>query len=481
MATNERGSTLADANRILAERRHAHARALADAGLTRSRTWSTDDNFGPRHTSAATVAEPAAADDNHLRRIEADARARARALSPTYGSPRRPRPLADLVSSLSVSLTPVKASGAVAAKSIAATAPAMPTARIHPQMLLQIAQAGDFAAARLHAILVALIRDGRGWINFTRAADALTRKSSTWYTYGRRRLAEVLSSGEGVFWTRSKTPSGDLRIWVKSRAHLVAHYGLTLAGREVTVPVAELVADAGAHGRGREAAVYATIYSAAHAGRTLFRRKVDKAGNAKIVRYSRPIARHKLAGALGISKGRQLRYEARRQVKVKKQIELLPDYSDHRLQMMQAERVAAWRHVDRRGVYSYIGRVFLAIRLPNIYKADGKRYQTIESTVNRRRINAHARRLLGIADLCHIANEGNGKPRRIFYQGHEYKSAENQASREIGRADAAPVYQPMRRRVGTKKSPNRVWPRAGAWRDVSQSRQSRLLAFSLSS
>ena len=315
--------------------------------------------------------------------------------------------------------------------------PRAASVRIAPDLVLYAAQCGDFAPARLYLVAAALDPAGRRLLDLDPLAALLTDKRSAWYLYGRRRLATVLRAGEGVYWQREKGPAGRLRLRLRSRARLVAHYGITLTGHEVIMPAALLLAEAKDHGRAREAGALAAVYAAAHAGR----------------RAAGPISRAKIAAAMGLSRWRQRRYERRRGIASRKQIAIDGGFSDHRLASLRHERIAAWRHVDRRGLFGRRGAVYVGRQLPNTYKA-GSQYARVKSTRGRRRINAAARHLSLIRDM------GRRQPfARVFFDN--LRSAGKAASREAGRVDARPVYARQPGRAGAR-SPVRV----GVWVDL---------------
>ena len=313
------------------------------------------------------------------------------------------------------------------------------TVRIAPDMILFAAQCGDFAAARLYSVIAALDPAGRRLVYQEDITRLLTDKGSAWYLYGRRRLLAVLAAGAGVFWDRDKDRRGRVRIALRSRARIVAHYGITLTGHEVIMPVTVLLADVRDHGRAREAAALAAVYAAAHAGR----QSGDK-----------PIARAKLRELTGLSRWRQRRYERRRGIASRKQIAIDGNYSDHRLATLRQSRIAAWRHVDRRGLYGPRGAAYVGRQLPNLYKS-GSQYARVNSTRQRRRINAQAAGLSSIRDM------GARPVVRVFYD--DPRQAGKAASREIGRVDARPVYTRQPDRAGDRR---RV--RVGVWRDMAR-------------
>lgn len=313
--------------------------------------------------------------------------------------------------------------------------PRAASVRIAPDLVLYAAQCGDFAPARLYLVAAALDPAGRRLLDLDPLAALLTDKRSAWYLYGRRRLATVLRAGEGVYWQREKGPAGRLRLRLRSRARLVAHYGITLTGHEVVMPAAPLLAEAKDHGRAREAAALAAVYAAAHAGR----------------RAAGPISRAKIAAAMGLSRWRQRRYERRRGIASRKQIAIDGGFSDHRLASLRHERITTWRHVDRRGLFGRRGAVYIGRQLPNTYKA-GSQYARVKSTRGRRRINAAAR-------LSNTRDTGRQPYARVFFD--DLRSAGKAASREAGRVDARPVYARQPGRAGAR-SPVRV----GVWVDL---------------
>ena len=327
----------------------------------------------------------------------------------------------------------------VAVEVAGALSPRAASVRIAPDLVLFAAQCGDFAPARLYMVAAALDPSGRRLLDLDPLAALITDKRSAWYLYGRRRLAAVLRAGEGVYWQREKGPAGRLRLRLRSRARIVAHYGITLTGHEVIMPAAVLLSDARDHGRAREAAALAAVYASAHAGRRS---------------EGKPISRAKIKAATGLSRWRQRRYERRRGIASRKQIAIDGGFSDHRLASLRHERIASWRHVDRRGLYGPRGAVYIGRQLPNVYRT-GSQYARVNSTRQRRRINATARRLSNTRDA------GRRPFARVFFD--DLRSAGKAASREVGRVDARPVYARQPGRAG-RLSPARV----GVWRDLAR-------------
>jgi hypothetical protein len=257
------------------------------------------------------------------------------------------------------------------------------------------------APYRLYKILGALDKDGRGWLANNEVEPRLTQKESPFYIYGRRQLKIILRRGEGLFWQRVKSkgnqasPPG-LRIRLVSRAKLLEALspGSRLRGREVEIPLTYLLGS----GRGRQADANAALYAAVQAGHL----RPDKSPSG--VFKPRPISRARLQELAGCSTYRQRSYERRLNITVERNIHILGDHSDYKLQRARRHfGLPAYKHTDHGGQIDRHrrGAVYIAVRLPNSYHLP----DTI-TVVNSQRQRTINRTLDG---LCHMGSGGSDR------------------------------------------------------------------------
>jgi hypothetical protein len=198
------------------------------------------------------------------------------------------------------------------------------------------------APGRVWLLLQHLDTQARGWLWVDDVREKLTNKQSPTRVCGWRRLRQILSQGENVFWTRDR--SG--RIWIRGSARVaMALYVDRLVGKPVELPLPALLGGIGD--------VRAHFYASFHSGR----------------RDSNPITRQKLRELTGVPERSQHDYERQAGVDSQRNMTIGERYSVKEVQ----ER--AWRHgraafhfVDIQGKQGKPGREYIAWHMPNSYQ-----------------------------------------------------------------------------------------------------------------
>ncbi len=241
---------------------------------------------------------------------------------------------------------------------------------VHPTILLSMLKQHLEAPGRIWLLLRAIDRDGRGWLDVEDARHLLTGKDSPLRICGWRRLRQLLTQGEGMFWHRDEQD----RLWLYG-AHRIAHTldSGPLQGFPVELPIRVLL--------GGIQAVRAAFYATFHGGRD-----------------SKPISRETLESLSGIPGRTQLEYDRVARVERTRNIAIGERHTAENAQ----ER--AWRHgraafhfIDTEGRQGRAGREYVAWHLPNSYRADYQR----RSRGSRKRLNRK------LADLVKKGIPGN--------------------------------------------------------------------------
>lgn len=303
--------------------------------------------------------------------------------------------------------------------------PSTLTVRIFPSMLLDLDELGFYAEARLHAVLRAIDAAGRGVLPIADLRTRLCESKSPEYLYGWRRLRQVLGKGEGIFWERQDWGKRGHHIHLKGRGRILAHFGLTIRGHELLIPLGQLLGR-WTNGRGREAASKAAIYAAALTDRT------------------KPMSRKARENAYGLSRWRQWRYEDRRQVRRKTAIIIGASYSDQLLERIRRKQPGAFCFTDYRGKLGPAHGRYIAYAGGVLTQAPKDAGDIVESSRNRKRLNAQAKNHAEASD--HLWTNGAGGKERImqvWYDADSKAKAERQATKEAGRPEAIPVLLPI--------------------------------------
>lgn len=140
---------------------------------------------------------------------------------------------------------------------------------------------------RLYLLMRHVDKDGRGCIERQRLGEIFTTDKYEARLYGSRRLRQILTQGEGVFWNQVKMPNGQIYVFYRKVAKVLHALGIEqVSGGIARVPVNGLLAN----GRSGQANANAHLY----AGQLAARNNSDK-----------PISRQKLKAATGFSPRRQ--------------------------------------------------------------------------------------------------------------------------------------------------------------------------------
>jgi hypothetical protein len=335
---------------------------------------------------------------------------------------------------------------AAAFRPSAAASEAIPayTARIAPALA---AYCLDYEHGRLDApyqlyeYLRALDQAGRGDVTYELARSTLSGKESPYYRYGRRRLAEVLNRGEGLFWHRAKDDRGALRIWLHKRARVAALLGVRMTGHEVLAPLSVLIPSGGpprhrkdgrkADTRSKHAEANAALYACFHAGRVKAA-KLDPLVKAVALATddripttpAGPIARGKIRASAGISRYRQRSYEKRAHIRITPNLRLSPAQPVDQLDRPPGKSYGpVYTFIDHKGYHGPAGQTYDARRLSNSYQAPGQ-YRAYFSQ-RTRKLNQDADRLrisssgAGITPDSHAGPQPFKKFDRVFYESQK--------------------------------------------------------------
>jgi hypothetical protein len=228
---------------------------------------------------------------------------------------------------------------------------------------------------------------GRGRIPTSEAAHLLTGDSSPLRVCGRRQLANLLATGDGLFWDLAPGRSGEEQIWLRGTARVAAALGVArLGGSPVAVPLSALT---GTIGQAR-----AHLYASFHSGR-------QRAGLLPgRPRPRGPISREALCKLSGATANSQRNYERRARVSRRSAFALGPrlNAADEHDAAWQRGR-ALFRLRDEEGRYGRPGAVYLAWQLPNEYTGP----HAALPRGRQKRLNR------ALADLFHDGMTGNGE------------------------------------------------------------------------
>ena len=157
-----------------------------------------------------------------------------------------------------------------------------PTIKVYPDLALGMLESGLAAPGRVYWLLRHIDTAGQGWLPVDTIRDWLTRHGSKLKVCGWRRLRQILSQGENIFWRRD----GVGRLWLLGAAHVASNLAVErLTGNPVAIPIKNLL--------GGIQAVRAHFYACFHSGR----------------RKDNPISREQLKTITGVPERTQLEYE----------------------------------------------------------------------------------------------------------------------------------------------------------------------------
>jgi hypothetical protein len=295
-----------------------------------------------------------------------------------------------------------------AAQAPAVTVPTKTTAapkalKIYPTLAAAILREQMTSAARVWFLLRMLDTEGRGWVSFEDAQEALVGTETVFHLFGKRHFRRLLQQGRGIFWERDKE-----RLWLRSLAKVAVALNVTqLQGYRVMLPLSKLsgpLGDFRAH-----------LYSVVHGGR---QRELQR----------KPISRVMMTTITGLSRRTQRSYEVRAKVRVQANQAIGERWTE------AGWREACWRHgpaafefVDYLGKMGPIRQRYIAWQLPNNYLSPLK-----PGGVGRKRqLNKQ------IADLRMKRGAGNGNRQR-----RRYFSSGKDVAYELRRGTAGRVYWP---------------------------------------
>ncbi len=223
------------------------------------------------------------------------------------------------------------------------------TVRIYPDLHIRAHERGHDAAARLYLIARHMDAPARGWVQTAALrAELEGRGLLTW-----RRIRQVLTAGEGLFWHRVDGRAGDV-IRLCAPGRILRALG---AGRPTLQPVDILASSLyGSIADYRAVAVFGAFL----AGRR---------------RPSAPISQEAIKQATGgMSERSQRRYRRAAGVTAVRTYRIEPA-ADHQAALWRASlgrrgRVA-YIHTDRRGLLGAPGAQYVAVSQPSVYSTGG--------------------------------------------------------------------------------------------------------------
>lgn len=249
---------------------------------------------------------------------------------------------------------------------------------------------GDASLGRVWYLLRHLDEMGQGWLYMDDVRESLTNQSSAVRVFGWRRLRQILSEGDGVYWERK----GD-RIWLVGLGRLCHRLGVErLAGSPTAVPFAHLL--------GGVQEVRAHFYALTHSTR----------------RRPAPIARTTIRTLNGSAERTQQTYDKVAKCRSEKNFILLRSDSESDFHDFSYRFGTNWQHfTDYDGSQPTRARHLIASRLPNSYQAPDSHQRRSRS--RQRKINRQL-----ATDLVNTQAQGNGQRRidRRYYES--VKSAE---------------------------------------------------------
>lgn len=250
------------------------------------------------------------------------------------------------------------------------------TVRLYPTVATAILKSESSAIGRIWLLCRHLDQSGSGVLPIEQLRHALTSKNSPMRVVGWRRLRQLLTAGQGIFWQRRKTRAGDDRLWLYGWRRVCAALDVTRLDTErIDLPIKHLLGSMGQ--------VRAALYATFHAGHT---------GN--------PISRQTLAEITGISERSQRQYDKSLAVDIRPNYSLIAPFSAE-TQRTQTYESATPHFVftDYNGQHGPRGQRYTARQLPNSYQV---RWQRNPSS-QKRKLNQQLKQ-----DLVPNGTQGNG-------------------------------------------------------------------------
>jgi hypothetical protein len=232
-----------------------------------------------------------------------------------------------------------------------ATDPAGLTVKVYPSLAAAMRQAKLTAVFRVWLLCHALDVDRRGVLDVGQVYDTLAGKGSPWRIGGRRRLQQIIATGQGVLWDRDKLKNDRLQLRLYGPARVAVGLGVPrLAGQPVAVPVTDLLE--GLHST--NAALFSAVLTLRNDG--------DGQG--------RPVTRATLRQLTGTAFSTQRTYAKTAAIRSRPNYVILEGAAD-----TEARQAAHWTH--GRGVFVFVDhdgrqgggrrRAYLARPMPNSY------------------------------------------------------------------------------------------------------------------
>lgn len=257
--------------------------------------------------------------------------------------------------------------------------------KVFPDIASKILKNNLTAPARVWLILkyIDANRGGSGCLILNDIQAILTDTASPWRICGSRQMRNLITQGDGVFWSRD-----DDRLWLRAVAKVARSLQINrLTGYPVSVPTSVVL--------GSVADLRAHMYAVFHTGRR---------------RSDMPIARDTITEITGVDKRTQRSYEKRTRMGVRENfcIGECVTSSTAEDQAWQQKGKGCFVLSDVHGEHGLPGKMYLAWQLPNSYNS-GQHHRLPKGSL--RRINRQ------LQSLLHQGTAGNGisQERRSYY------------------------------------------------------------------
>lgn len=267
--------------------------------------------------------------------------------------------------------------------------------KVYPSLAIGMLEAGLAAPGRLYWLLRFLDQQGQGWLDVDFVRHRLTSKKSDLQLCSWRRLRQLFSQGENIFWSRD---CGG-RIWIAGAALTARNLSVSrLEGCPVEMPVKTLL--------GGIQAVRAHFYASFHSCK----------------RSDNPISRQSLRQLTSVPERTQLDYDKAAKVQRQENLAIGEQLSGNNTESRAWKQGQAIFHfLDVKGRQGPAGREYIAWHLPNSYQGPhAKRNKGRQKKINQQ-----------LVDLVMKGMRGNGSEqvKKIFWpHGAAAAKAHNQDS-----------------------------------------------------
>ena len=245
--------------------------------------------------------------------------------------------------------------------------------KVYPSLAQAMLQTELAAPGRVYWLLKHLDPQGRGWLSVDDIRFHLTNKQSSLRVCGWRRLRQLLTQGEDLFWTRD----GVGRLWINGPAKVAQELGCyRFKGKPIGLPLAVLL--------GGIKEVRAHFYASFHSGR----------------HTNNPISREALRELTGVAERTQQVYDQAAKIDQQRNMAVGEKYK----KIFAEERAwqqgrGVFRFIDSKGYQGRKGQEYLAWHLPNSYHGPHeKRCKGRQKKINRQ-----------LRDLVMKGMRGNGR------------------------------------------------------------------------